>query len=529
MVAVIDSSEKESKEQSNLLEEGKELEEKGKYVQAIEIYKKLYDLDPNDPVPRKRIEVIELIRKGINWRQKGYVKEAGDAFSQAIELDPDNVAAISLRALNYIGINPEFTELAKKDISLAESKNPNDPWYLISAADFEAYSGNNSMASTLINLACDKAEDYHPIVQALIIREMGYIDYNMGLLELSISQFKKSYNLNPDDTWTIMWMADAKFGMDDYKGAISCYKEAIKKKCVFNYIFFSLGLAYFSDGAYKEAVEAFNEGLKLDPENPNILCGKAFALSNVGKGYNDSLRLFEYVLKKDRYNVAARFGKVWVGKLAQKEYQIQEKIKEVHTRLLESSDSVITSTSRYLEYLLEDFKKGLNLVKNMFFVQFILGVSLLVGAVIAAVYNNAMATAILGVTGGASILITFIRESPLQIQKNRVDFSQWMMGYFNWYNAFLETNMVLGQKASSNEKIEMEDIREIEDYLYNYTQNTIKLIEECCEFKEPRGKESSGGKDNMKDQGQSPEIVKEKVQQSTGQVQNQDTPPPGQK
>jgi len=481
---------------ATLLEKGKNLEQRGFYDEALKKFEKLSILNPGDSVPAERIQIIKMIQEAFDLRQKGDLDNAVNKFSEVLEIDLSNTTALSFRGLSYVGCDEEF---AKADIQEALLINPEDPRALIAASDCYLYKLDYHPAVKCIEKAKISGKDYNPSIQALIFRQNGLYYNLIGSYSLGLSSLEKSYLLNPEDSWTLLWLADAKFGLGDFQGAIASYSDAIKKLSrPYWFAYYKKALAYLSNAEYRQAIEAFDLAAKCVSDEDslekskliaNIVCGKGFALINTEKGYDEALQSFESVLRTDTYNVAALFGKIWAGRQAQKEYQIQEKVKDVQTQLLNSSNDVISHTSQYLKILLWDFKTGLDLVKNMFFVQFILGVSLLVGAVIAALYDEDLVTAILGVTGGISLLIAFIRDSPMHIQKNRVDFSQWMMGYFNWYNSFLETNILLGQKASRKEAISIDELLEIQKELNTNTENTIKLIEECCEFKQnPRQK-----------------------------------------
>jgi hypothetical protein len=40
-----------------------------------------------------------------------------------------------------------------------------------------------------------------------------------------------------------------------------------------------------------------------------------------------------------------------------------------------------------------------------------------------------------GATGGIITILSLVKSAPVDLQKNRIDFSQWMIAYYNWINA----------------------------------------------------------------------------------------------
>jgi hypothetical protein len=109
--------------------------------------------------------------------------------------------------------------------------------------------------------------------------------------------------------------------------------------------------------------------------------------------------------------------------------------------------------------------------------------------------NDAI-TAVLGTIGGFGLITTAILTSPMRIQKNRIDYSQWLIAYFNWISIQFSTSLVLLEKIrnvhesknAGEEKYDWNSIQPIQEFLHTVCKDTIVTIEENCEFKEANKK-----------------------------------------
>jgi tetratricopeptide (TPR) repeat protein len=472
---------------TDLMNKARKFEELGFYDEAIRKYNEAINLDsanPENTTAAARIVIIEWIVQGMQCEELASEAQAADFFKKAVNKEPGNYVALSYLGFSQIGHDDEQ---AKINIRAAVDLNNKDPRALAAQSLAFTTEGDFSNAFDLIENAIQLYEGYSDFVKALVLQSKGYILNSIGSYPEATSVLEQSLKLNENDVYTLIYLGESTVNSGEYEDAIKWLTEAIKSPLsdsLGTSCYYYLGIAFYSVGKYQDAMDAFNTALKTEPKNPNTLCGIAFALHNLGR-HTESERLFEQVLKIDKFNSTALFGRRSAGILAEKEKEIGALIQTVQIELLRSSQDTITRSNHYLDLLLTDFRTGLDWVKNMFLIQFALGVGLIISAVIAGVAGvNNIVTAILGITGGASVIITLIREPPLQLQKNRVDFSQWMMGYFNWYNAFLETNIFLGQKASRKEALKWDEIKAIQDHLTTNTHSTINLMEICCEFKE---------------------------------------------
>ena len=79
-----------------------------------------------------------------------------------------------------------------------------------------------------------------------------------------------------------------------------------------------------SSGAYEEAIESYNEALKIDPENARALYAKGYALFQLDK-YQEVLDVFDEELKIDPKNIdkLCSKGEILSNKLGKHEEAIE--------------------------------------------------------------------------------------------------------------------------------------------------------------------------------------------------------------
>lgn len=161
--------------------------------------------------------------------------------------------------------------------------------------------------------------------------------------------------------------------------------------------------------------------------------------------------------------------------------ELMKRQAEFSMTVMKGTQDIVARTQDSLKKLPEDFERGLNEVKNMFWIQFGLGIALLFLSIIFYISGFDILTYIFGASGGITLVTTFITTPPLRLQKNRVDLSQWMMAYFNWFNTSLATGAMVQQMFQQG-MLTWEKFREVHNFLLETTDRTLKIIDERCEF-----------------------------------------------
>jgi len=172
--------------------------------------------------------------------------------------------------------------------------------------------------------------------------------------------------------------------------------------------------------------------------------------------------------------------------------EMERSVKELQRTVLAGRVEIIKSTLERLEALPGELTKGLNEVARLFKVQFGAGIALLVLSVVFYMFKYEVLTYIFGATGGVTLVGTFIKTPPLQLQKNRIDLSQWMIAYFNWFNTLLGTSDLIAAMQQTG-TLTWDGFRELHTFLLTTTEKTLRVIDECCEFDAARAASRQGG------------------------------------
>jgi tetratricopeptide (TPR) repeat protein len=119
--------------------------------------------------------------------------------------------------------------------------------------------------------------------------------------------FRKLVELYPNDEWSHNILGSHYFSQHQYAEAIEQYQEAIKINDKFTSPYNQLGYAYRYLGKYKEAEKAFKKYIQLIPDNPNPYDSYAELLMKMGK-YGESIESYHKALEIDPNFVASHIG-----------------------------------------------------------------------------------------------------------------------------------------------------------------------------------------------------------------------------
>ncbi len=87
------------------------------------------------------------------------------------------------------------------------------------------------------------------------------------------------------------------------------------------------------------------------------------------------------------------------------------------------------------------------------------------------------------------VIAFFITQTPQQLQRSRSDLAQLQAAYFNWFGDIYNWNSVLalvGQSGNLQDILKV--MKEVSATMLENTATTMKLIEDYCEFIEPKRK-----------------------------------------
>jgi tetratricopeptide (TPR) repeat protein len=423
------------------------------------------------------------------------ILDAMSILEYAINMDPSNIDALieKGRGSLLLGRYDDAVSTSLKVLEMPTSLDQKYDAYLISS---EAYYNLNRNIDALRESG--KALDIYP---KDFKARMNYGRALSGLGDYS-SAVKIFQDLIGEDNSSIeVWLekAHALYGLGQLDEARIAFDEVIrlspkniealnwKGKVLGDIISSRRGSKTRED--YSEAFQCWEQSIKLNPQNPMGFAFKGMKLSELGE-YQEARECYEAVdnIIPDNPLIKMQMGRV--EGIIETEENYKDSLKNYRTELLEGSKRLVSDTTTYLAGLLRDFRFGLNMVMAMFAIQFFVGIVILTASLYySAIGKITPASTILGITGGLGLIVSMMILSPMKLQKNRVDFSQWMMAYSNWSNTFFAVNDLYARKALGEDKgVKWEDIKSLHDDLYKLTENTIIMVEKNCEFTEDKNK-----------------------------------------
>lgn len=204
--------------------------------------------------------------------------DALNAFAKALQLQPDNIAALQERARVYLAVAQEempgsekakqALEAARGDLQQALTLKPNSAGAYVTLAQValaeEKYDQAKQYAEKAINLDPKNAAAYNVA---------GLADYLTGRLAEAARYFRRGLELNDADAQLHFNLGNTFFQMQSWYLALREYQKALDRtpspavaKTSFqrSYILYQIGLAYHETGRYDAEIAALNDSLALD-------------------------------------------------------------------------------------------------------------------------------------------------------------------------------------------------------------------------------------------------------------------------
>lgn len=241
---------------------------------------------------------LDYLRALVNWAQDLKGKQTDDQFSKSMDYYIDYLNDMYGQDLSNVrttlsavenGINSEINSFNKRN---EEKNNPNNYWQK-GLEYFENKDYNNAITQfKIVQSLAPEFEAAYPY--------LGYSYYVLGDLNLALSNFNKSIEINPTKEiyeyrgWTKYYLLDyynalldfnqqvnldptnhiayynrgsAKNELNDNYGAINDYEKAIELEPSFSMAYNNLGWTYFEKKKYKEAIKYLNIAIEKDSSN----------------------------------------------------------------------------------------------------------------------------------------------------------------------------------------------------------------------------------------------------------------------
>lgn len=98
---------------------------------------------------------------------------------------------------------------------------------------------------------------------------------------------------------------------EDYKRAISSFRNALHENPRYRDALIGLGKAYFEVEAYEQSYDLFTDAMKIDTRAVEPIVGMGRTLTALGR-YTDAIKFFDRALKLSPGNLDARYGTAYV-------------------------------------------------------------------------------------------------------------------------------------------------------------------------------------------------------------------------
>jgi tetratricopeptide (TPR) repeat protein len=450
-----------------------------------------------------RDNIDELLEAGEDFLKNRNYNEACKLFEQVLGIDSDNIQALLGFGIAYWEISEDNEQEINRVLQYFDQVLELDENNTIARVEKGKVLTQKAKITGKIEFAEEANKCFDRVlsvdkenIEASVAK--GQALYFLGRYEDALIPLNLALEKEPKNILANIFKGWVLNSLGRYEDAIKNFDIALTLDPFVPGALFEKGFAYLNLKEYKKAIDTFDEYLDLrnQPQRRDALCYKGYALASLNQ-IEDAERQFSKAKKEDPFFSAAWMGKGFIQEkkvFFAKQQEYQTILSDYEIELVNNAKKVLGLANTYQGKLLQDFRYGLSIVQWMFVIQFITGIGLLLLAVAIALYgNNELLALLIGGSGAATSIATLIFSSPVKLQKNRVDFAQWMMAYFNWTNTLFAVNTLFAQKAESKEKIEWKDVETAHNYLCKMTADTINLIERCCEFTEEKEDKKASG------------------------------------
>ena len=205
----------------------------------------------------------------------GQTDRAIEAYSYAIELNPNNVSAYNNRGIAYRE-KGDF-DRAISDFNTAIKRKPNyaEPYNNRGAAYDKKHDFDRAIEdyNKAIELNPDYAEPY---------TNRGVAYDKKGNFDRAIADHSTAIKRKPNYAEAYNNRGIAYFNKGDFDRAIENYNTAIQLELRLVGAYYNRGAAYFNKGDFDRAIEDFNKIIKFNPNDTNVYNNRGVAYSEKG-------------------------------------------------------------------------------------------------------------------------------------------------------------------------------------------------------------------------------------------------------
>ena len=246
--------------------------------------------NPANPAPA-RARALRI--RGIAHFKSGEFDEAIVDFSASIALDPKNAAVYANRAAAF---ERRFDLAAAfADLNRAAELDPKQPWIFLERGKISKAMHDPAHARQDF----DQAIGLAPRVSAFYLQR-GQLRKEQGDLPGAGTDFDSTIRLNPSNIVALLARGDLLAAQKDYDKAFADYDKALAISAnspqIAALVYSARAVVYAEKGDLKRALDEYGALLKIDPDDPVYLEGRAytaFAAGNFAEaaaGFGSSLQ-----------------------------------------------------------------------------------------------------------------------------------------------------------------------------------------------------------------------------------------------
>ena len=256
----------------------------------------------------------EYIDQGRALLEKNNAKEALEVFRKAVDLQPDHAESHYWygRALVIVGKVEEGTKHLKTSVKLA----PNNISLRFPVAELFERIGNykEALDQYRVILQQHKKGENADLASKKMTVAMANQHIKKGDYESAAFLFNDLLDQYPNDTEIMIWLATSYFSTKNYPKAEMILKNILKKNKADLNAKLHLATLYEVMGREKEFQEQLNDIIKRDSKGEFghraaiILALRTTRLLELQERFEDALSNYEEIVKQDSNNLAALFG-----------------------------------------------------------------------------------------------------------------------------------------------------------------------------------------------------------------------------
>lgn len=242
----------------------------------------------------RRYRIAHLIEQGYNSAVQKNYDAAIQAFTQAIDLDPQYAFAYTNRGTTYLESKQMDLALADFNKAIALDQTDDSAYYNrgvlyghlnrynLALADYDkaiAINPNNAYAYNNRGIIYADVQqydlamaDYNKSIaiepnNANVYDNRGYAYFKLGQYQQALADCDKSIRLDPGNKKAYHNRGQVKISLTQYEPAIADFNQAILLGLDTTHVYRSLGMAHHQLMQYQEAITDYDKAIQLDPSS----------------------------------------------------------------------------------------------------------------------------------------------------------------------------------------------------------------------------------------------------------------------